>query len=57
MFNRSDEPPITRFVAVELAKDHYFDLSAATEELGFEPQFSMDQALEQTISDLRARGF
>lgn len=57
LFNKSGEPPITRFVAVELAKDHYFDLSAAGRELGFEPAFEMEDALRETISDLKERGF
>ena len=57
IFKKEGEPPITRFVAIELAKDHYFDLSAATEDLGFRPYFSMDEALAQTIDDLRSRGY
>lgn len=56
-FNKDGEPPITRFVAVELAKDHYFDLSAARRDLGFGPSYSMDAALGETISDLKDRGF
>jgi nucleoside-diphosphate-sugar epimerase len=31
------EPPLTRFVAVELAKDHWFDVSAAQRDLGLKP--------------------
>jgi 2-alkyl-3-oxoalkanoate reductase len=31
------EPPMTRFVAAQLGVDHYFDISAAKERLGFEP--------------------
>lgn len=54
---RPGEPPITRFVAVELAKDHYFDQTAAQRELGFRPKFSMEMALAKTIEDLRARGY
>ncbi len=57
VLQRSGEPPITRFVAVELAKDHYFDLAAAERDLGFHPAYSMEEALSQTISDLKARGF
>jgi nucleoside-diphosphate-sugar epimerase len=57
VFSKKGEPPITRFVAVELAKDHYFDLSAATRELGFTPAHSMDDALSKTIRDLKSRGF
>jgi len=54
---RAGEPPITRFVAVELAKDHYFDLSAATRDLGYRPSVQMAVALERTIRDLKERGF
>jgi 2-alkyl-3-oxoalkanoate reductase len=35
VLGRRGEPPITRFVAVELAKDHYFDISAARRDLGY----------------------
>jgi len=56
LFSKKGEPPITRFVAVELAKDHYFDLEAARRDLGFEPAHPMDQALEATIADLKNRG-
>jgi len=57
LFNKSGEPPITRFVAVELAKDHYFDLSAAQRDLNFTPAYKMEDALDETISDLQERGF
>jgi nucleoside-diphosphate-sugar epimerase len=57
LLNKSGEPPITRFVAVELAKDHYFDLSAAQRDLHFTPAYSMQEALNETISDLKQRGF
>ncbi|MFI5358394.1 MAG: NAD-dependent epimerase/dehydratase family protein [Opitutales bacterium] len=35
------EPPMTRFVAAELAKDHWFDISAARRDLGYTPRVSM----------------
>lgn len=34
----SGEPPMTRFVAVELAKDHWFDISQARKDLGYTPE-------------------
>ncbi|MCG8652283.1 MAG: NAD-dependent epimerase/dehydratase family protein, partial [Pirellulales bacterium] len=43
---RSSEPPMTRFVAAQLAKDHYFDISAARERLNYRIRISMDQGLE-----------
>jgi len=54
---REGEPPLTRFVAVELAKDHYFDISAARTELSYEPATRMEDALRLTIEDLRRHGF
>lgn len=32
------EPPFTRFLAEEMATDHYFDISAAKQELGYIPR-------------------
>lgn len=47
------EPPLTRFAAVELAKDHYFDLSNAQSDLNYQPSYSMEDALSETIEDLK----
>lgn len=47
------EPPMTRFVAAELAKDHWFDLTAARRDLGYEPRISMAQGTEELIAHLR----
>lgn len=57
LFTKKGEPPITRFVAVELAKDHYFDLRAATRDLGYRAEITMESALLNTIRDLKTRGF
>src|SRR6185369_5306176 len=35
------EPPMTRFVAAELAKDDWFDITAARRDLGYAPRVSM----------------
>ncbi len=39
------EPPMTRFVASELAKDHWFDISAAKRDLDYHPRVSMDEGM------------
>lgn len=57
LFSKKGEPPITRFVAVELAKDHYFDLRAAYRDLNYKPEHAMSAAIEATVIDLKARGF
>lgn len=48
------EPPMTRFVATDLAKDHYFDISAARQNLGYQPTVSTEQGLEELVKALRA---
>lgn len=49
------EPPMTRFVADELAKSHWFDLSAARNELGYAPIVSTAEGLERLRAWLIAR--
>lgn len=42
---RSDDPPITRFLARQLATAHWFDLTAARRDLGYSPRVSIDEGL------------
>lgn len=44
---RTAEPPMTRFVAAQLAHDHYFDISAAKERLGYRVRVTMEEGLER----------
>lgn len=37
------EPPMTRFVARELATAHWFDITAARRDLGYQPAVSLDE--------------
>jgi nucleoside-diphosphate-sugar epimerase len=39
------EPPMTRFVAHELASAHWFDISAARRDFGYKPEVSIDEGL------------
>jgi nucleoside-diphosphate-sugar epimerase len=48
------EPPMTRFIAAELAKDHWFDLSAAKRDLGYVPKVSMAAGTAELVAQLRA---
>lgn len=41
------EPRLTRFVATQLAKSHYFDISAARRDLGYAPVVSIAEGLER----------
>ncbi|WP_233256549.1 NAD-dependent epimerase/dehydratase family protein [Opitutus sp. ER46] len=47
------EPPMTRFVAAELAKDHWFDISAARRDLGYVPRISMAEGTAELVAALR----
>jgi nucleoside-diphosphate-sugar epimerase len=43
----SGEPPMTRFLAEQLSTDHFYDLSAAKRDLGYEAQVSMEEGLRR----------
>ncbi len=51
----SGEPPMTRFVAAELAKDHWFDISAARRDLEYQPKVTMAAGTAALIESLRPR--
>lgn len=41
------EPPMTRFVAHELASAHWFDISAAKRDFDYHPEISIDEGLSR----------
>jgi nucleoside-diphosphate-sugar epimerase len=43
----SGEPPMTRFVADELATAHWFDIGAAKRDLGYRPRVTIAEGLER----------
>ena len=47
------EPSMTRFVAAELAKDHWFNIAAARRDLGYAPRVSMATGTAELIASLR----
>lgn len=47
LFCIESEPRMTRFLADELATSHWFDISAARRELGYEPRVSIDEGLRR----------
>jgi 2-alkyl-3-oxoalkanoate reductase len=49
------EPPMTRFVARELATAHWFDISAAKRDLGYAPEVTTAQGLERLAEWLKTR--
>ncbi|MEI7989689.1 MAG: NAD-dependent epimerase/dehydratase family protein [Chloroflexota bacterium] len=49
-FHLKGEPRLTRFLASELAMSHYYDISRARRDLGYQPQFTMSEAMEKTVA-------
>lgn len=47
------EPPMTRFLADQLAISHWFDISAARRDLGYEPAVSMAEGMKRLGAWLR----
>ena len=48
------EPPMTRFVAKEMATDHWFDISAARRDLGYHPLVTVAQGMAELIAHYKA---
>jgi nucleoside-diphosphate-sugar epimerase len=49
----SGEPPMTRFLAKEMATDHWFDISSARRDLGYAPRVTMASGTAELIGGLR----
>ena len=46
------EPPMTRFLARQLATEHWFDISAARRDLGYAPQVDLDEGFARLAISL-----
>jgi nucleoside-diphosphate-sugar epimerase len=55
IFRPDAEPPMTRFVARELATAHWFDLTAARRDLGYAPKVSIEEGLRRLAEWLKIR--
>lgn len=47
------EPMMTRFVARQLATQHWFDLTAARRDLGYRPNISLDEGMRRLANHLQ----
>lgn len=52
---RTSEPPMTRFLALQLARSHTYDLAPARRDFGYEELVSLDAATERIVADLSER--
>jgi nucleoside-diphosphate-sugar epimerase len=46
------EPPMTRFLAAQLATSHYFNITRAREDLGYKPDISTAEGLQRLAAEL-----
>ncbi len=53
--NLDGEPPMTRFVASQLATSHTYDLTPARRDLGYAPPVSGAEAMDDTVAFLKTQ--
>ncbi len=56
LFQINKEPPMTRFVARELATSHWFNIAAAKRDLGYQPLVSTQEGLRRLTVWIGRRG-
>lgn len=54
VLRRDDDPPMTRFLARQLATAHWFDLSAVRRDLGYAPGVAIDEGLRRLAASMAA---
>jgi nucleoside-diphosphate-sugar epimerase len=47
MLRKKEQPLMTRFIARQLASAHWFDLSAAKQEIGYKPVVTIDEGMQR----------
>jgi len=52
LFGIKSEPPMTRFLASQLATSHYFDISRAKIDFGYQPHVSHQEGMRRLIRSL-----
>ena len=52
-FGIAAEPPMTRFVASQLSTSHWYDITAARRDLGYEPRVSIEEGLKRMAEAMR----
>lgn len=49
LLRKTQEPRMTRFLACQLARSHYYNLEAACRDLGYTPLVELEQGMERTV--------
>ena len=53
VLRRGDEPPMTRFVARQFATAHWYNISAAKQDLGYDVLVSMEEGMRRLADDFQ----
>jgi len=53
LLNRQEEPPMTRFVAEQLAKSHWFSINKAQNDFGYNPAVSTEEGMNRLVDWLK----
>lgn len=53
LVGRKSEPPMTRFLAEQLAKSHYFSCEAIRQDLGYSPMVSTEEGMNRLVEWIR----
>lgn len=56
IMGKKEEPQMTRFLALSLSQSHWFNISAAKRDLGYEPPVSMEEGLKKIGHWLKNEG-
>jgi 2-alkyl-3-oxoalkanoate reductase len=54
LFRKDSEPRMTRFLAAQLAKSHYFDITRARNDFGYRPIVSHEEGMRRLAASLKA---
>lgn len=56
LFRLEGEPRMTRFLAAQLGRSHYFNIDRARHDFGFAPRVSTEEGMQRLAAELRAEG-
>ena len=55
IFRIKKEPPMTRFLATQLAKSHYFNITQSKKDFGYKPLVTNEEGIKRLVNDYFSR--
>lgn len=52
ILGRQDDPPVTRFLATQLATSHWFKTDKAQQQLGWRPKYSLEEGVAKMLASM-----